>query len=34
LVQEELDDRDWLLEYLQNYHTPRGYEVTDFTILD
>jgi len=34
LVQEELDNRDWLLWYLQDYYCPRGYEVIDFTFLD
>ena len=34
LTQDELDFRDWLLNYLQHYHTPRWYEVTDFIILD
>ena len=34
LVQEELDNHDWLLEYLNNYKAPRGYEVTDFNFLD
>lgn len=34
LVQEELDDHDWLLEYLNNYKAPRWFEVTDFTFLE
>lgn len=34
LTQEELDNKDGLLEYLNSYEAPRGYEVTDFTFLD
>lgn len=34
LVQEEIDNKEWLLEYLNNYEAPRGYEVTDFIFLN
>ena len=34
LTQEELDNREALMEYMQEYYTPIGYQITEITSVE